>query len=74
MPLKYNTSVVNQSVPTAGVTLLQDGTSDECHDIVGASPQLPADLRAAFAPLLDFSKPFPPELDGDRWWVSDSLH
>lgn len=48
---------------------LTTGTSDECHDIVGESPLMPPALRSAFEPLLDFSKPFPPELEGDRWWA-----
>ena len=48
---------------------LTDGKSDECHDIMGASPLLPPQLVAAFEPLLDFSQPFPPELEGDGWWV-----
>ena len=47
---------------------LTTGQSDQCHDVLGESAQLPGSLRASFAPLLDFSRPFPPELQGDSWW------
>lgn len=47
---------------------LTTGTSEQCHDVLGASPRLPAALRRAFEPLLDFSTPFPPELASDGWW------
>lgn len=47
---------------------LTAGGSAQCHDVVGKSPQAPAALVAGFAPLLDFSCPFPPELQGGGWW------
>jgi len=47
---------------------LTSGTSLECHDIVGKSLLMPAAVRTAFRPLLDFSKPFPPELEKGLWW------
>ena len=47
---------------------LTTGPSDQCHDILGESSVMPPSLRASFEPLLDFSKPFPPELQGDDWW------
>lgn len=45
---------------------LTAGSSAQCHDVFGTA-RLP-DLRAKFAPLLDFSTPFPTELQGDGWW------
>lgn len=47
---------------------LTTGRSDQCHDVMGAAESLPAGVRDSFVPLLDFSKPFPPELQGDAWW------
>ena len=48
---------------------LTSGTSEECHDIVGTSALMPKALRKGFERLLDFDSPFPPELDGEGWWV-----
>ena len=48
---------------------ITDGTSAQCHDLVGATERMPVRVREGFAKLLDFSKPFPPELEGDRWWT-----
>lgn len=47
---------------------LTTGTSEECHDIIGTSPAMPLAVREKFFDLLDFSKPFPPELEGALWW------
>lgn len=47
---------------------LTSGDSQQCHDIVGESPLLPSGVREQFERLLDFSKPFPPELAGNAWW------
>ena len=46
---------------------LTTGGSQECHDILGKSPVMPAAVRREFAPLLDFSTPFEPPLDGSGW-------
>eukprot|EP00966_Prymnesium_polylepis_P122933 2842526-Prymnesium_polylepis.2 len=47
---------------------LTTGDSQECHDILGKSDRMPADVRRKFEPLLDFSTPFEPPLDGGGWW------
>ena len=47
---------------------LTTGDSSQCHDVLGQSERLPRALRSAFVPLLDFTKPFPPELQGGGWW------
>ena len=47
---------------------LTAGRSAQCHDVVGQSSRAPAALVAGFAPLLDFSRPFPPEWQADGWW------
>ncbi len=48
---------------------LTSGRSAQCHDIVGASHELPTTLRASFEALLDFSTPFEPAFEGECWWV-----
>lgn len=47
---------------------ITDGTSAQCHDVVGATECMPLRVREGFAKMLDFSQPFPPELEGDLWW------
>lgn len=67
--LTDGTAVENLLVVCDFDATLTTGNSDQCHDILGSSPSLPEEVRTAFVPLLDFSKPFPPELAGDGWWV-----
>jgi 5'-nucleotidase len=67
--LADGTAVENLLVVCDFDATLTTGNSDQCHDILGSSPSLPEEVRTAFVPLLDFSKPFPPELAGDGWWV-----
>ena len=47
---------------------ITDGTSAQCHDVIGATECMPLRIREGFAKMLDFSEPFPPELQGDMWW------
>lgn len=42
---------------------ITDGTSAQCHDVVGATECMPLRVREGFAKMLDFSQPFPPELE-----------
>ena len=42
---------------------ITDGTSAQCHDVVGATECMPLPVREGFAKMLDFSQPFPPELE-----------
>ena len=66
----------SQKLSTSDLIVIADfdltltcGGSTQCHDVLGSSPLQPAGVRAAFEPLLDFTTPFPPELDGNGWWV-----
>ena len=43
------------------------GDSEQCHDVLGVHG--PEALRSGFERLLDFSTPFPTELQGDGWWT-----
>ena len=42
---------------------ITDGTSAQCHDVVGATECMPLRVREGFAKMLDFSQPLPPELE-----------
>lgn len=42
---------------------ITDGTSAQCHDVVGATECMPLRVREGFAKMLDFSQTFPPELE-----------
>lgn len=42
---------------------ITDGTSAQCHDVVGAAECMPSRVRQGFAKMLDFSQPLPPELE-----------
>ena len=42
---------------------ITDGTSAQCHDVVGATECMPLRVREGFAKMLDFSQLFPPELE-----------
>jgi len=49
---------------------LTAGDSDQCHDLVGASPLMSAPFRDDFGPLLDWSSNT--AIDGVEWW--DTAH
>ena len=46
---------------------ITDGSSAQCHDVIGAGAIMPTAIHAGFGPLLDFSKP-EKVLKGDAWW------
>lgn len=49
---------------------LTTGDSEQCHDMVGATPLLSEAFRAEFAPLLDWTTNA--NIDGVEWW--DAAH